>query len=65
VLLLDPDFFKYTSNDDEYTLLYNCGTSSVNIGGAITFNCPVDGGLPAFFVLSTEVVNLNSLGMQE
>ena len=66
MLLLDPNFFKYTSNDDEYTLLYNCDslgyTSSVNIGGAIAFNCPIDGGLPAFFVLSTEVVNLNNLG---
>jgi len=65
---LDLDFFKDTSNDAEYTLLYNCGSlgytsSSVNIGGAIAFNCPADGGLPAFFVLSTEVVNFNSLGL--
>ncbi|KAK7364097.1 hypothetical protein VNO80_12482 [Phaseolus coccineus] len=65
---LDPDFFSYTSNDDEYTLLYDCGSlgytsGSVNIEGAITFNCPVDGGLQAaYFVLSTEVVNFKSLG---
>ncbi|WVZ15962.1 hypothetical protein V8G54_013528 [Vigna mungo] len=65
---LDPEFFNYTSNDDEYTLLYDCGSlgyrsRSANSGGAIGFNCSKDGGLrAAYFVLSTEVVNFNSLG---
>ncbi|WVZ15873.1 hypothetical protein V8G54_013439 [Vigna mungo] len=62
---LDPEFFNYTSNDDDYTLLYDCGslgyTGSVNIGGARAFNCPI-GGQDAFFVANTEVVNLISLG---
>ncbi|BAU02763.1 hypothetical protein VIGAN_11234100, partial [Vigna angularis var. angularis] len=63
---LDPEFFIYTSNDDEYTLLYDCGSlgytsGSVNFGGAIAFNCPI-GGQDAFFVKNTEGVNLISLG---
>ncbi|CAJ1951987.1 unnamed protein product [Sphenostylis stenocarpa] len=64
---LDSNFFSNTSNDVEYTLLYDCGplgyaSSSVNIGGAIQFNCRIGGDLQAgFFVLSTEVVNFNSL----
>jgi len=65
---LDRDFFNSTSKDDEYTLLYDCGSlgytsSSVNIGGAIPFSCPIDGGFrDAYFVLSTEVANFKSLG---
>ncbi|NP_001238417.1 serine/threonine protein kinase family protein [Glycine max] len=54
---LDSDFFNYTSNDDDYTLLYDCGppvtyTSSVNIKGTISFSCPIDSGFrDAFFDL--------------
>ncbi|BAU02753.1 hypothetical protein VIGAN_11232700 [Vigna angularis var. angularis] len=63
---LDPEFFNYTSNDDDYTLLYDCPSlgytsGSVNIGGAIVFNCSI-GGQNAFFVKNTEVVNFISLG---
>ncbi|KAG5007577.1 hypothetical protein JHK82_025498 [Glycine max] len=65
---LDSDFFNYNSNDDDYTLLYDCGppvtyTSSVNIKGTISFSCPIDGGFrDAFFVSSTDVGNLKDLG---
>ncbi|KAL2605735.1 hypothetical protein GLYMA_09G181600v4 [Glycine max] len=65
---LDSDFFNYTSNDDDYTLLYDCGppvtyTSSVNIKGTISFSCPIDSGFrDAFFVSSTDVGNLKDLG---
>ncbi|XP_014512738.1 LEAF RUST 10 DISEASE-RESISTANCE LOCUS RECEPTOR-LIKE PROTEIN KINASE-like 1.2 isoform X1 [Vigna radiata var. radiata] len=62
---LDPEFFNYTSNDDDYTLLYDCGSlgytsGSVNIGGAIAFNCPI-GGQDGIFVANTEVVKFISL----
>ncbi|KAG5022117.1 hypothetical protein JHK85_018459 [Glycine max] len=65
---LDSDFFNYTSNDDEYTLLYDCGrpvlnTSRVNIEGTIPFTCPIGGGFPnAFCLLSKDVGNLKGLG---
>ncbi|KAL9324474.1 hypothetical protein ACSQ67_009331 [Phaseolus vulgaris] len=65
---LDPGFFRYTSNDDEYTLFYDCGSlgytsGSVDIEGALEFNCLIDGDLRAsYFVLSTEVAKLSSLG---
>ncbi|CAJ1951973.1 unnamed protein product [Sphenostylis stenocarpa] len=64
---LDSNFFSNTSNDVEYTLLYDCGplgymSSSVNMEEQYNLIAPIGGGLQAgFFVLSTEVVNFNSL----
>ncbi|BAU02764.1 hypothetical protein VIGAN_11234300 [Vigna angularis var. angularis] len=42
---LDPEFFNYTSNDDEYTLLYDCPSHgyksrTTNSGGAYHLIAP-------------------------
>ncbi|XP_020208491.1 LEAF RUST 10 DISEASE-RESISTANCE LOCUS RECEPTOR-LIKE PROTEIN KINASE-like 1.2 isoform X1 [Cajanus cajan] len=63
---LDFDFFNYTSNDGNYTLLYDCSPNplkySLNLDDLKPFSCPIDSGFQeAFFVSSSDVANLMDL----
>lgn len=66
---VDFAFFNYTSNDDDYTLLFDCDapsyTSSVNLESSILFSCLIDGDpdkpRDGYLVLSTKVVDFNVL----